>query len=169
MAVFHPTSLATQLKGKKVGLVLSAGYFGFFGHAGFLRAVKDAGIEISYYGGTSAGALVAAMAASGMEEFAIGERICEITRGDFWDPDPVGVVRGVLQGANATGILKGERFRTLLSNSLPVKTFEECPKPLLVLATNLTKGAAQVFTRREIAPRVHASCAYPGLFRAVEI
>lgn len=165
----HPTSLAAQLKGKRVGLVLSAGYFGFFGHAGFLRAVKEAGIEISWYGGTSAGALVAAMAASGMETEAIGERICEITRGHFWDPDPVGAVRGLVSGRGATGLLRGNKFRELLTATLPVRTFEECRKPLLVVAANLSKGAAQVFTRGELAPRVQASCAYPGLFQTVEI
>ena len=166
---FHPDSLARQLDGKRVGVVLSAGFFGFFGHAGFLKALEQAGIVPSCLGGTSAGALVAAMSAAGMSADQIGQRIGKVAKKDFWDPDPLGIVREGLKGLGATGLLRGERFRKLLVDTLPVQTFEQCRTPLLVVAMNLSRGAAQAFTRGELAPRVHASCAYPGLFRAATI
>ena len=33
------TKLLDRLRGKRVGVVLSAGYFGFYGHAGFVEGL----------------------------------------------------------------------------------------------------------------------------------
>ena len=46
-------SLQQTLQGKRFGLVLSAGYFGFFGHAGFLRGLAATGLSPAAYAGTS--------------------------------------------------------------------------------------------------------------------
>jgi predicted acylesterase/phospholipase RssA len=34
-----------DLKDKRVGLVFSSGFFGFFAHAGCLKAIKELGIK----------------------------------------------------------------------------------------------------------------------------
>ncbi len=165
-----PSSLHAQLSGKRFGLVLSAGYFGFYGHAGFLQGLEEAGLAPSAYAGTSAGGLVAAYAATGMGVEAFRRLVLEQTRAAFWDPDPVGALRAALPGgAGATGLLKGQRFRHLLERTLPVSRFEALPRPLVLVGANLTRGAPEVFTRGELAPCVHATCAYPGLFRAVRL
>lgn len=164
------TTLKDALSGKRFGLVLSAGYFGFYGHTGFWKGLTEAGLKPSAYAGTSAGGLVAAFAASGAKVQTLEALLRSQTREGFWDPDPVGAVVNAVRGGHAaTGLLKGERFRTLLSTHLPVRRFEDCETPLLVVAANLSDGTSTVFTRGELAPRVHATCAYPGLFRAVEI
>jgi NTE family protein len=162
-------TLLDRLQDRRVGVVLSAGYFGFYAHAGFLLALEDVGLPVDSFAGSSAGALVAAMAASGMKAGPIADRLCGLRREEFWDADPLGAARGAVGGLGATGLLRGEKMRALLARELPAKTFEECPTRLLTVATNLTRGAAQGFTRGELAPRVQASCAYPGLFRAAEI
>jgi NTE family protein len=165
-----PPSLYAQLTGKRFGLVLSAGYFGFYGHAGFLQGLGEAGLHPAAYAGTSAGGLVAAYAAAGMEVEAFRRLVLEQTRAAFWDPDPVGVLRAALPGgAGATGLLKGQRFRQLLERTLPVSRFEQLAHPLVLVGANLTRGTPEVFSRGELAPRVHATCAYPGLFRAVHL
>ncbi|MFY0579622.1 patatin-like phospholipase family protein [Cystobacter fuscus] len=114
---------------------------------------------------------MAAYAAAGLSEDAIEELMLQQTRESFWDPDPIGAVFNALprEGHGATGLLKGERFRKLLERTLPVSTFEELPHPLLLTSANLTQGTHEVFTSGELAPRVHATCAYPGLFRAVRV
>lgn len=158
------------LNGKRFGLVLSAGYFGFYGHAGFLRGLFEAGLSPSAYAGSSAGGLVAAYAAAGASVDAIEELVLRQTRRGFWDPDPIGALRGLLRrGPETTGLLAGKRFRALLESTLPQKSFEACPHPLLLVASNLSEATPEVFTRGELAPRVHATCAYPGLFRAVKL
>lgn len=165
-----PLSLHAQLAGKRFGLVLSAGYFGFYGHAGFLQGLGEAGLSPSAYAGTSAGGLVAAYAAAGMEVEQFRRLVLEQTRAAFWDPDPVGALRAALPGgAGATGLLKGQRFRRLLESTLPVSRFEALAHPLVLVGANLTRGTPEVFSSGELAPRVHATCAYPGLFRAVHL
>jgi NTE family protein len=114
---------------------------------------------------------VAAYAAAGASEQAIEELVLKQTRQNFWDPDPIGALLEGFprEGHGATGLLKGERFRKLLEKTLPVQGFEELPHPLLLVSANLTQGTHEVFTKGELAPRVHATCAYPGLFRAVRV
>ncbi|HEX8434534.1 patatin-like phospholipase family protein [Archangium sp.] len=164
-------TLNQLLEGKRFGLVLSAGYFGFYGHAGFLKGLATTGLKPAAYAGTSAGGLVAAYAAAGASVQAIEELVLQQTRDNFWDPDPIGAVLNAFprDGHGATGLLKGERFRKLLERTLPVQSFEELPTPLLLTSANLTQGTHEIFTSGELAPRVHATCAYPGLFRAVRL
>ena len=162
------SSLAQRLQGKPVGVVLSAGYFGFFGHAGFLQALEDHGIKAACFSGTSAGALVAAMAAAGRPAGTILDQLCARRRADFWDPDPLGALAFGLKGPAATGLLRGAKLRGLLTRELPAR-FEDLQTPLAVVATNLTRNRAQVFTSGVLPARVYASCAYPGLFRAAEV
>jgi NTE family protein len=166
-----PPTLNQLLEGKRFGLVLSAGYFGFYGHAGFLKGLAAAGLKPAAYAGTSAGGMIAAFAAAGTPVRTLEELVLKQTRQHFWDPDPIGAVfQGVQSGGHGmTGLLKGERFRRLLEDAMPVRTFEELPHPLLLVSCNLTQGTHDVFTSGELAPAVHATCAYPGLFRAVRI
>ncbi|MCY1016020.1 patatin-like phospholipase family protein [Pyxidicoccus sp. MSG2] len=163
-------TLHQLLDGKRFGLVLSAGYFGFYGHAGFLKGLAASGLKPQVYAGTSAGGMVAAYAAAGIPVHAIEELVLRQTRANFWDPDPIGAVLNAdAIGHGMTGLLKGERFRRLLEDTLAVRSFEDLPHPLLLVASNLTLGRHEVFTSGELAPRVHATCAYPGLFRAVPL
>ncbi|WP_171818366.1 patatin-like phospholipase family protein [Pyxidicoccus fallax] len=165
-----PPTLHQLLDGKRFGLVLSAGYFGFYGHAGFLKGLAASGLKPRAYAGASAGGMVAAYAAAGTPVHAIEELVLRQTRANFWDPDPIGAVLNAgATGHGPTGLLKGERFRRLLEDTLAVRTFEELPHPLLLVGSNLTLGRHEVFTSGELAPRVHATCAYPGLFRAVPL
>lgn len=164
------TTLHDLLHGKRFGLVLSAGFFGFYGHAGFLKGLRAAGLRPSAFAGTSAGGLVAGLAAAGASTEAIEELVLRQTRQSFWDPDPVGALVDVARGGHGfTGLLKGNRFRKLIEEALPVRTFEQCETPLLLVATNLSDGSRAVFDKGELAPRIHATCAYPGLFRAVKL
>ena len=163
-------NLHQLLSGKRFGLVLSAGYFGFYGHAGFLRGLFEAGLAPAAYAGSSAGGMVAAYAAAGASIHDIEELVLKQTRQGFWDPDPIGAVMDLARGGHgATGLLKGERFRRILEETLPSRTFESCEKPLVLVAADITDASAMVFNKGELAPRIHASCAYPGLFRAVKV
>jgi NTE family protein len=164
-------TLAEALEGKRVGVVLSAGYFGFYGHAGFLEGLASAGLQPAAWAGTSAGGMVAAFAAAGLTPSRIVELILAQRREHFWDPDYLGAaldaVRPAGPGHRASGLLKGQRFRSLLREFLPVETFEALRTPLLLVATNLTTQAPEVLTTGDLASAIHATCAYPGLFQAV--
>src|SRR5689334_13092234 len=107
-----PPSIREQLQGKRFGLVLSAGFFGFYGHAGALQALTAVGVRPSAYAGTSAGGLVASYAAAGMPPDQIAQLLLEQKREAFWDPDPLGAVR-LTRTHGFTGLLRGKRFLQL--------------------------------------------------------
>ena len=154
----------------RIGVAFSSGFFGFFAHAGFLAAIRESAIELSAYAGASSGAIVAAMAASGMHDGAIREMLFGLKKADFWDPDPWGLV---LQNAirffrGYTGYLKGDGFARLL-RKLPVRRFEECDKPLAISATNLSQRKQTVFTDGDLIKAIQASGSVPILFKPVAI
>ena len=154
----------------RVGVVFSSGFFGFFAHAGFLSALREAGIRPCGYSGASSGALVAAMAAAGMSEEAVAEHLFGVRKDDFWDPDSVGGLlrHGLRLFRGYTGYLKGDRFRHLLEG-LPVTRFEECAVPLAVAVTNLTDRCTTIFTHGSLPKALQASSAVPVLFKPVHI
>ena len=164
------SSLAAHLRGRRVGVVLSAGFFGFFGHAGFWKALAVAGISPSAWAGTSAGGMVAAFAASGADVAAVERLLRGLQKADFWDPDHLGILRGAFTaGHQPTGLLRGRRFRQLLARHLPAARFEDCRTPLLLVAADLGRGAPALLSSGPLAPAVHATCAYPGLFQSVPL
>jgi NTE family protein len=164
------STLLERLRGRRVGVVLSAGFFGFFGHAGFWKALVEAGVRPVAWAGTSAGGMVAAFAASGAKVEDVEALLGGLKKGDFWDPDVLGAAWGALRGTSEpTGLLKGRRFRALLERHLPVSCIEACPTPLLLVAANLSRGSSAILSNGPLAEAVHATCAYPGLFRAVEV
>lgn len=143
----------------RVGVALSSSYFGFFGHTGFMQAVFAAGIDPVAISGASAGAMTAAFAGTddGLDRFV--DLLGGLKRRDFWDP---GVAR-----RGPFGLLKGERFRGLLDDHLPVATFEACARPIITVSTNLARRCRHVDTRGPLAEAVLASCALPLMFHAV--
>ena len=161
----------TELKDKRVGLVFSSGFFGFFAHTGCLKALEEMGISPVGYAGTSSGAIVAAFAAAGMDAKTIGNLLFGLKKKDFWDPEPwyktafyaVKLFRGW------SGYLRGEKFKHLLASKLPVKNFEELNTPCVIAASNLTRKRKEVFTTGNIADAVQASGTIPWMFKAKKI
>jgi NTE family protein len=152
------------------GVVFSSGFFGFYAHAGALAAMREIGLRPAAFAGTSAGAIVASMAACHMADAEIRDILFHLRREDFWDPDPPGILwRALLRGLRGyTGYLRGQGFARLLER-IPAKRIEDCPTPLVVAATDLTRQTEAVFVQGDLARAVHASGAVPGLFKPVRI
>ncbi len=163
----QPNQLGAQLAARRFGLVLSAGYFGFFAHAGLLRALESLSLRPAAWAGTSAGALVSAFGAAGTSAEGLGTMLSSVGKADFWDPTVVDQLVEGLRGRGMTGLLRGDRFRRLLSSRLPAR-FEDLRDPLVVVTSDITNAASRVHTAGALAPAIHASCAYPGLFRTVD-
>ncbi|MGO9832249.1 MAG: patatin-like phospholipase family protein [Myxococcaceae bacterium] len=163
-------TLAEALAGRRVGLVLSAGYFGFFGHTGFLAGLLASGLRPAAYAGTSAGGLVSAFAAAGLSPTGLEALVLGLRREGFWDVDVLGGLANAARGGTGgMGLLAGRRFRRLLESALPVRRFEECPTPLLLVAADVQHACSVALTQGELAPAIQATCAYPGLFRPVAL
>jgi len=163
----RPSSVQTR---PRIGIAFSSGFFGFFAHAGFLAAVRESGIEPIAYAGASSGAIVAAMAASGMSAPAIKEMLLGLKKRDFWDPDPwPSVLSHALRLFRGyTGYLRGDGFARLLER-LPARTFEECDTPLAISATDLTHKREVIFTKGDLLQAIQASGSVPVLFKPTEI
>jgi NTE family protein len=161
-------TLRARLEGQRFGLVLSAGYFGFYGHAGFVEGLLASGLVPAAWAGTSAGGMVAAFGAAGVAPFNVKAMILSQRREHFWDPDWLGIaVDSLRTGHRPSGLLKGARFRALIEKHLPARRFEDTLAPLVLVTTNLSTQAALTITRGDLPSAVHATCAYPGLFQAV--
>ncbi len=154
----------------RTGVVFSSGFFGFFAHAGFLSALHQARITPAGYAGASSGAIVAAMAASGMPDDAVRRLLFNLKKADFWDPDPaITILKAALRLFKGySGYLNGERFLRLL-RKIPVKRIEDCPIPLLICATDLELQREALFVEGDLARCLQASSAVPVLFKPVRM
>ncbi len=152
-----PPTLAHWLREAPFGLTLSAGFFGFFAHTGFALALADQGLQPSAYSGSSAGAMVSAFLAAGRSPDDLAQLFTSVRREDFWDPAP------------GFGLLAGHRFRQLLERELPVADFEACPRPVAVSTFDVRALRTHVVQSGPLAPAVHASCVFPGLFHPVPL
>lgn len=139
-------------------LALSAGFFGFFAHTGFISALEIAGVLPERVVGVSAGALAGGIWASGVPTEELANRLASLRRSDFWDPGlPVG------------GLLKGERFARLLEEIVRVELVEEMPVTFASVAHDLWRHRTEVLDRGPLVRAIYASCAVPLLFRPVRI
>ena len=156
---------------RRTAIVLSAGYFGFYAHAGFMRAIEECGIDYTAIAGSSAGALVAALHASGVPAGEIIEMLLSARRKELWDSvGPWGLLKSLARrGRGLTGLLRGERFEERIRRHLRVESFAECRRALYITALNLTRGVEETFIAGSIADKVRASCAYPILMAAKTI
>jgi len=150
-------SLRSWLKQKPFMLGLSSGFFGFFAHAGFISVLEQEGLRPSMVAGSSAGALVGALWASGVPASVIQSELTSLRRQDFWDPWP------------GLGLLKGKLLRQHLGRLLPIATFERCPTKLVLSAYDVLRNQASTLEAGPLAPAIHASCAVPFLFQPVWI
>jgi NTE family protein len=156
------TAHAESLRGLRVGVALSSGFFGFFHHAGVLQALAARGILPTRITGNSAGALAGSLYAAGLDPDALAAELLSVRRADFWDPGWPLTRRGF-------GFLAGDRFAARLARALPVHGFADCRIPISVGAYGLDDGRTRHLGEGALVPAVHASCAVPYMFQPVEV
>ena len=137
-------------------LTLSSGFFSFFAHTGMVAALEEEGIKPTRLTGSSAGALVASCWAAGLDTRELKDILFKTKRQDFWDP------------GFGLGLLKGDRFRDILDDILPVKTFEACRAALALSAYDVKSRKTIIFDKGELIPAIYASCAIPVLFQPIK-
>lgn len=148
--------LKNWLEKDDFSLALSAGFFSFYAHAGFVKALLEHNLKPQKYMGSSAGALLSALASTGYSMKEVEKILLQVRKADFWDLK-VGL-----------GLLKGDKFRKMLEKYLP-KTFEELETPLTVAAHPLFGFKPVHFSTGDLISAVHASCCFPGMFHPVRI
>jgi NTE family protein len=136
---------------------MSSGFFAFFAHTGFLSVLEAEGLLPSRLSGSSAGALVGGLFASGLSTAILEERLLALRREDFWDP------------TFGPGLLRGQRFVTKVRDLLVNDSFEACRIPVSVSVFHLRTRTTRIVDKGALAPALCASCAVPGLFHPVRI
>lgn len=137
-------------------LSLSAGFFGFYSHCGFMKALWDSKIYPSALSGSSAGALVSSLICAGMTPYQIEEALLPMRKTDFWD-----LKLGF-------GLLAGLKFESLLKRYLP-EQFETLKYPLNVSTFDLSSRTTRTHQQGNLLLAVRASCCFPLLFHPVQI
>lgn len=148
--------LIEALQQKPFTLALSSGFFGFYAHVGFLKALHELQIKPSSFSGSSAGAIVAAAAAKGLSIKEIENLVLKVSRKDFWDPS-IGF-----------GLLKGCKLENLISNEIGAD-FTTLQKPLRVSVFNIATQSTEILITGNLARTIRASCAVPLMFHPVRI
>ncbi|HEX7674657.1 MAG TPA: patatin-like phospholipase family protein [Bdellovibrio sp.] len=148
--------LIEQLAQEDFTLSLSSGYFGFFAHCGFVKAVYDEGLRPKLLTGSSAGAIVAACLASGMNPTEMEKEFLTLNKTNYWDP-------GI-----GFGVLKGHAFEETLKKYVAAD-FSNLKTPLRIATYNIFKRKTEIFEQGPLASVVRASCSMPFYFHPVKI
>jgi len=148
-----------------LGLVLAGGGARGFAHLGVWRALREHGIEVDSVGGTSIGAVMATYIACGQppEHVQANLRRAFASRptGDF-------------SALPLLALLKGQRLRRTVSDAvLDLLGFdadvEDLWKGHYSVATNVTRGCAQLIRRGNLVQALLASVSVPGVLPPVPV
>ena len=150
-----------QHKDGKVGLALGSGAARGLCYIGVLEVLEESGIRPDMIAGTSIGALIGAMYASGVPV----TRMEEVSSSLNWRQlalllDPI---------IPTSGLIDGKKVARFIDELLPVKSFEELERPLAVTATDIETGELVIIRQGSLLEAIEASIAFPGIFNPVRI
>jgi NTE family protein len=141
----------------KLAVVLGAGSARGFAHIGVIKALDAAGIRPDLIVGCSAGALVGAFWAAGVN----GEKMESLAQ-QVRDEDVIDAVAG--STASRPGLVTGQALQNFVNEGLRNRPIEALPTPYLAVATKFPSGDLQVFRQGDLGFAVRASCSIPGVF-----
>jgi NTE family protein len=144
----------------KIGYALSGGIVLGAAHVGVLEVLEAGGVRPSCIAGTSIGAVVGALYASGLPAAEVRDLMLEI--GSWGD-----VVSPTWKLGSA--LVSTEKMRGFLVEKANLTTFEALAIPFAAVACNLDREERVVLRAGDLAAAVSASCAVPGLFPAEHV
>lgn len=196
-ATAAPAATACGVRGPgdtrpRIGLALGGGGARGIAHISVLRMIEELRIPIDCVAGTSMGALVGGLYASGMpvnqmEELVVStdwkrlfddslERPERSYRRKQDDRDHLTTLGVGIRGSGlrlSPGLLQGERILAMFERSTltvsVIDDFDQLPIPYRAVATDLNTGQAVVLGRGSLAMAMRASMSLPGVFQPVEV
>jgi NTE family protein len=149
----------------RIGLVLSCGGARGLAHVGAIQVLEEAGIPICAVMGSSMGAYVGSLWASGVDGPGLEKLASEIK-----DRRTLFRLMVDLAIPPVAGFLRGEKARRHLERTVGGKQLSQLQKPLYVIATNLDDLKAEVLPQdTPVASAVQASSAIPGICTPVTL
>ena len=177
-------------KNPKIGLSLSGGGAKGFAHIGVLKVLDSLGVKVDYISGTSMGAIVGGLYASGYTGKEIEKVVMETDfytiianeknrkETTFFDKSVdkyilnIPVKDGkfnVLPKAISTGQKNIYLLKELFKNVSAINDFSKLPIPFMCIATNLESGKIEIFEQGDLVSSIMASSAFPSLMDPVKI
>ncbi|HMI08163.1 MAG TPA: patatin-like phospholipase family protein, partial [Flavobacterium sp.] len=181
---------STKTKRPKIGLVLSGGGAKGFAHIGVLKVLEKAGVKIDFIGGTSMGAIVGGLYASGYNATQIDSIFQEtdfdallsdfIPRASktFYEKKndelyaftlPFNKLRIGIPTALSRGMYNYNLLNKLTYKVRGIRDFNKLPIPFLCIATDIETGEEVLLNKGYLAQAMLASGAFPTLFSPVNI
>ena len=183
--------VATAPHRLRIGLVLSGGGARGIAHVGVLQVLEKLHVPIDAIAGTSMGAVVGGLYASGLSPAQIEATLRSMNwqeafrdrppREDltlrrkqedenFLVKFPIGIKGG--RPVLPTGLIQGQSLTEMLRRStLPVAripSFDDLPTPFRAIATDLETGQEVVMGSGDLTSAMRASLSAPGVFAPVE-
>lgn len=176
-------------KNPKIGLSLAGGGAKGFAHVGVLKVLDSLGVKVDYISGTSMGAIVGGLYASGYTGKEIEKIVMETdfynllsnsnnrAEASFFDKSvdkyilkvPIKNGKVTLPSSISSGQKNIYMLKELFKNVSNVQDFSKLPIPFLCVATNLESGKMKVFEKGDISESIMASSAFPSLMDPVKI
>jgi NTE family protein len=161
----------------KIGLALGGGGVRGLAHIAVLEALDEFGLKPAVLAGTSMGAIIGALYASGMHGKEIRGKVNRhlVLKNDTWrqllekKTDLLKWVNAFSIEFSRGGLINTQGFLKFLLTEIQKNTFEELEIPLLVIAADYWTAEEVVFQSGELQPAIQASMAVPGIFRPVSI
>ena len=176
-------------KNPKIGLSLAGGGAKGFAHVGVLKVLDSLGVKVDYISGTSMGAIIGGLYASGYTGKDI-EKI--VTDTDFYSliRDPKSRTESTFFNKSVdkyllsiplkngkinlpSSISSGQKnvylLKELFKNVSTIEDFSKLPIPFMCVATNLESGNMQIFEKGDLVQSIMASSAFPSLMDPVKI
>ena len=176
----------------RIGLALGGGGARGIAHISVLAELERLQVPVDCIAGTSMGALVGGLYASGMPVEAMRELVVSTDwkrlfddsierperswRRKLDDRDALATVGIGITGRGirlSPGLLQGERIIAMFERATlgvsATQRFDELPIPYRAVATDLNTGEAVVLDQGSLAMAMRASMSLPGVFQPVEI
>jgi NTE family protein len=179
-----------EQKDKKIGLVLSGGGAKGLAHIGALKVIEEAGVKIDYIGGTSMGAIIGALYASGYSAKELDSLFRATDFGaliqdnlprnakTFYEKEdseryaltlPFNNFKVTVPPAYSGGQNIYNELVRLLYHVKDVDDFSKLPIPFVCIATNIETGKEVVLNSGYLPAAIMASGTLPSLFEPSSI
>ena len=153
-----PASTRLPLNGLRVGVALGSGSMHGLAHIGVIEALEARGLDVKVVAGTSVGAIVGSLWASGLS----GRDIETFARAsDFEKLDDF--------TASWQGLFSNKGLRERMKGAFGGRPIEAWPRRFAAVATNVETGGARLLMTGDGATAVQASTAVPVLFQPVTV
>ena len=162
-ALFLLTACETTNQPKKtsntvVGIALGGGASKGFAHIGILKVLKQHRIPVKVVSGTSAGAIVGSLYASGMSPDRLELEAEILGKTDLVDLT-----------LSTSGFIKGEKLQNYINRKVGNRPIQQFPIKFTAVATDFSTGKAVAFNSGNAVQAVRASAAIPNVFQPVMI